>query len=147
MPSAVHAPPVVMGGIVYAATCSSCGAAASRAVKSGKDGTTGFDVRNGRTRWRNSGGKYASPIIADQDRVYFTGRSRVYALEPKRGRGRGAGRSGRAERGKVERRAKVRRIRKRARRRHAAALHRKRQQREARQRRREAPRTTLPRWW
>ena len=92
MPSAVHAPPAVMGGIVYATTCSSCGSAASRAVKMGKDSTTGFDARTGRVRWRNNGGKYASAIIADRDRVYFTGRSRVYALEPKR-RG-GGGRAG-----------------------------------------------------
>ena len=90
MPSAVHAAPVVMGGLVYATTCSSCGSAASRAVKSGKDSTTAFDARTGRRRWYNNGGKYASPIIADQDRVYFTGRSYQYALEPRKKRSRGA---------------------------------------------------------
>jgi outer membrane protein assembly factor BamB len=83
MPSAVHAPPVVMGGLVYAATCSSCGSAAARSVKTGKDSTTAFNARTGRKVWFNSGGKYASPIIADRDRVYFTGRSYQYALEPR----------------------------------------------------------------
>ncbi|MBA3298991.1 MAG: PQQ-binding-like beta-propeller repeat protein [Thermoleophilaceae bacterium] len=96
MPSAVHAAPVVMGGLVYATTCSSCGSAASRAVKMGTDSTTAFDVRTGRPRWYNNGGKYASAIIADQDRVYFTGRSYQYAFEPrKRKRAAGTPRTGR----------------------------------------------------
>lgn len=84
MPSAVHAPPVVMGGLVYASTCATCGSAASRFVKMGTDSTTAFNARTGRTVWRNKAGKYASPIIADQDRVYLTGRSYVYALEPRK---------------------------------------------------------------
>ena len=54
----------------------------------GKDKSYALDARTGRTRWRNNGGKYASAIIADRDRVYFTGRSRQYALEPRRKRGR-----------------------------------------------------------
>ena len=90
--SAVHAPPVVMGGLVYAATCSSCGSAASRSVKHGPDGTTAYAARSGRVRWHNNAGKYASPIIADQDRVYLVGRSYLYALErrkAKRHRARG----------------------------------------------------------
>jgi outer membrane protein assembly factor BamB len=82
MPSAVHAPPVVMGGLVYAATCSSCGSAAARSVKTGKDSTTAFNAKTGRKVWFNNGGKYASPIIADRDRVYFTGRSYEYGFEP-----------------------------------------------------------------
>ncbi len=81
MPSAVHAPPVVMGGLVYASTCATCGSAAARFVKMGTDSTTAFNARTGKTVWRNNAGKYASPIIADQDRVYLTGRSYLYALE------------------------------------------------------------------
>ena len=89
MASAVHAPPVVMNGLVYAATCATCGSAASRFVKTGKDGTTAFNARTGKVRWRNNSGKYASPIIADQDRVYLVGRSFLYALEkPKAKRAR-----------------------------------------------------------
>jgi len=83
MPSAVHAPPVVMKGLVYVSTCATCGSAAARFVKTGKDGTTAFDARTGKFRWRTRFGKYASPIIADQKRVYLTGRSVLYALEPR----------------------------------------------------------------
>ncbi len=81
MESAVHAPPVVMKGLVYAATCATCGSAAARFVKMGKDGTTAFTANTGKVRWKNNAGKYASPIIADQDRVYLVGRSYLYALE------------------------------------------------------------------
>jgi outer membrane protein assembly factor BamB len=81
MPSAVHAAPVVMSGLVYAATCGTCGAAAARAVKTGKDSTTAFNAFNGRKVWFTSAGKYASPIVADQKRVYLIGRSFIYALE------------------------------------------------------------------
>ena len=82
MQSAVHAPPVVMDGLVYASTCATCGSAAARSVKMGKDGTTAFtrEHRQGASG-SNNAGKYASPIIADQDRVYLTGRSYLYALE------------------------------------------------------------------
>ena len=34
MPSAVHGPPTVMAGLVYASTCSSCGSEASKACAS-----------------------------------------------------------------------------------------------------------------
>ena len=88
MESAVHAPPVVMDGLVYAATCATCGSAASRSVKMGTDGTTAFTANTGRVRWRNNAGKYASPIIADQDRVYLVGRSYLYALEKPRAKRR-----------------------------------------------------------
>jgi outer membrane protein assembly factor BamB len=88
MASAVHAPPVVMRGLVYAATCATCGSAASRFVKMGRDGTTAFNARNGRRVWHNNSGKYASPIIADQNRVYLVGRSFLYALERPRAKKR-----------------------------------------------------------
>ena len=83
MASAVHGSPVAMNGLVYAATCASCGSAASRFVKMGKDGTTAFDAKTGKVRWRFKAGKYSSPVIADQKRVYLTGRSFLYALEPR----------------------------------------------------------------
>ncbi len=86
MPSAVHAAPVVMAGLVYVTTCATCGSEASRFVKMGTDSTTAFDARTGKQAWRFPGGKYASPVIADQERVYLTGRSFLYALEPKRGK-------------------------------------------------------------
>ncbi|MEA2665993.1 MAG: hypothetical protein QOI11_2937 [Candidatus Eremiobacteraeota bacterium] len=81
-PSAVHGSPVVMGGLVYAADCSSCGSAASRNVKHGAEGVEAYDIRNGHQVWHNGAGKFASPIIADEDRVYLTGRDQLFALEP-----------------------------------------------------------------
>jgi outer membrane protein assembly factor BamB len=82
MPSAVHAPPTVLDGLVYAATCATCGSAAQRFVKMGVDSTTAFNAKTGKQVWRNPTGKYASPIIADQDRVYLTGRSVLFGLKP-----------------------------------------------------------------
>jgi outer membrane protein assembly factor BamB len=83
--AAVHSAPTVMNGIVYYATCSSCGRMASRSVKAGPDGTWGVDARTGRGRWHFSDGKFASPVVADRDRIYVTGRAHQYALESKRG--------------------------------------------------------------
>jgi len=84
MESSVHSAPVVMDGLVYAAACSSCGSEASRFVKTGsRDLTVAFDANSGREVWRFPNGKYASPVIADQDRVYLTGRSFLYGLKPK----------------------------------------------------------------
>lgn len=82
MPSSVHAPPVVMAGLVYVATCATCGSAAQRFVKNGVDSTTAFNARTGKQVWRNPAGKYSSPIVADQDRVYLIGRSMVYGMKP-----------------------------------------------------------------
>ena len=84
MDSAVHSAPVVMDGLVYASACSSCGSEASRFVKMGdRDLTVAFNADTGKEVWRFPNGKYASPIIADQDRVYLTGRSFLYGLDPK----------------------------------------------------------------
>jgi outer membrane protein assembly factor BamB len=82
MPSSVHAPPVVMAGLVYVSTCATCGSAAQRYVKNGVDSTTAFNARTGKRVWRNPAGKYSSPIVADQDRVYLVGRSMVYGMQP-----------------------------------------------------------------
>jgi outer membrane protein assembly factor BamB len=82
MPSGVHAPATVLDGLVYVATCATCGSAASRYVKTGVDSTTAFNARTGKQVWRNPAGKYASPIVADQDRVYLTGRSVLFGLKP-----------------------------------------------------------------
>lgn len=85
-PAAVHAAPTVMDGLVYYATCSTCGSEAQRSVKHGPDGVYAVDARTGRQVWRNNAGKYANPVVADQDRVYLTGRSFIYALEGKKKR-------------------------------------------------------------
>ena len=98
-PGAVHGAPTVMKGLVYYATCSSCGQAASRAVKHGPDRTIAVSARNGRQRWSFAAGKYANPVVADDKRIYLTGRAHLFALEPRKARkGRKAKRSRRARR-------------------------------------------------
>lgn len=113
MPSSVHAPPVVMGGLVYTSTCATCGSAAQRYVKQGVDSTTAFNARTGRKVWRNNAGKYSSPIVADQDRVYLTGRSIVYGLKPIRRRSQRTGKQGVGEK-RVRPAAKRRKARRKA---------------------------------
>ena len=71
-----------MAGLVYVSTCATCGSAAQRYVKTGVDSTTAFNARTGKQVWRNPAGKYSSPIVADQDRVYLVGRSMVYGMKP-----------------------------------------------------------------
>jgi outer membrane protein assembly factor BamB len=82
--AAVHSAPTVMNGIVYYATCSSCGRMASRSVKAGPDGTWGADARTGHGRWHFAAGKFASPVVSDGKRIFVTGRAQQFALEPKR---------------------------------------------------------------
>jgi outer membrane protein assembly factor BamB len=81
-PGAVHAAPTIMRGLVYFATCSSCGSAASRAVKHGPDGTYAVRAKNGKRVWSFGAGKYANPVVADAKRVYVTGRAHLFALRP-----------------------------------------------------------------
>jgi outer membrane protein assembly factor BamB len=83
-PAAVHSSPVVLDGLVYFASCSSCGRSALRKVKHGHDGTYALDVRSGREVWRFPAGKYASPVVADRDRVYLVGRAKLFALTGRR---------------------------------------------------------------
>ena len=77
---AVHAAPTVMDGLVYYAVCSSCGEAASRSVARGPDATYALRARDGHRVWRFPAGKYANPVIADDDRIYVTGRAHQFAL-------------------------------------------------------------------
>ena len=77
---AVHAAPTVMDGLVYYAICSTCGSEAQRAVAGGTDSTYAVRARDGKRVWRFPGGKYANPVVADEDRIYLTGRSFQYAL-------------------------------------------------------------------
>ena len=81
--AAVHSAPTVMHGLVYYATCSSCGSAASRAVKHGPDGTHAVNWKTGHQVWSFPAGKYANPVVADTRRIYVTGQSAVYALAPR----------------------------------------------------------------
>jgi outer membrane protein assembly factor BamB len=84
---AVHSAPTVMDGLVYYAICSTCGSEAQRAVARGPDATYAVRARDGKRVWRFGDGKYANPVVVDEERVYVTGRSHQYALAP---RGSGA---------------------------------------------------------
>jgi outer membrane protein assembly factor BamB len=81
---AVHAAPTVMNGLVYYAVCSSCGAAAARAVARGPDSTYAVRASDGKTVWHFGDGKYANPVVADDQRIYVTGQSHEYALAPRK---------------------------------------------------------------
>ncbi|MGH2802548.1 MAG: PQQ-binding-like beta-propeller repeat protein [Thermoleophilaceae bacterium] len=76
----VHAAPTVMDGLVYYAICSTCGSEAQRAIAGGTDSTYAVRARDGRRVWRFPGGKYANPVVADEERIYITGRSFQYAF-------------------------------------------------------------------
>jgi outer membrane protein assembly factor BamB len=79
----VHSAPTVMDGLVYYAICSTCGSEAQRAVAGGTDATYAVRARDGTRVWSFNGGKYANPVIADEDRIYITGRAHQFALAPK----------------------------------------------------------------
>jgi hypothetical protein len=72
-----------MDGLVYYAICSTCGSEAQRAVAGGTDSTYAVRARDGRRVWRFNGGKYANPVVADDERIYITGRAHQFALAPK----------------------------------------------------------------
>lgn len=80
-PAAIHGAPTVLDGLVYFSTCSGCGAHGSRHAKGGPRGTYAVDARNGRLVWRFSDGQY-SPVVADAQRMYLVGRTRVYGFVP-----------------------------------------------------------------
>jgi outer membrane protein assembly factor BamB len=83
---AVHAAPTIMDGLVYYAVCSSCGSAAARAVARGPDSTYAVRASDGKTVWRFRDGKYANPVVADEERIYITGQSHQYALRSPKAR-------------------------------------------------------------
>jgi hypothetical protein len=56
-------------------------------------------ARDGKRVWRFRDGKYANPVVVDEERVYVTGQSHQYALAPRRAAPASAGAKGdRAER-------------------------------------------------
>ena len=82
-PAAVHGAPTVLDGLVYFASCGTCGRNGSRYAKRGPFSTFALDARNGKRVWSFPDGRY-SPIVADPKRVYLVGSTRLYALVPKR---------------------------------------------------------------
>ncbi len=83
--SAIHGAPTIMDGVVYFADCALCGSRASRYAKQGPVGTYAVDARTAKLLWKFPDGAY-SPIVADKQRVYLAGLSKVYAFLPKNGR-------------------------------------------------------------
>jgi outer membrane protein assembly factor BamB len=82
-PAAIHGSPTVLDGIAYFSTCGTCGSHGSRHAKRGPRGTFGVNARTGRLVWRFYDGQY-SPVVADSERMYVAGRTRVYGFVPKR---------------------------------------------------------------
>jgi outer membrane protein assembly factor BamB len=85
MPSAVHGAATVMSGLVYLSTCSFCGHAGSRYAKNGANGTFALNARTGKLVWTFPDGQY-SPVVADRERVYVSGKAGVYGLEERSSR-------------------------------------------------------------
>ncbi len=79
----VHSAPTVIDGLVYYAICSSCGSEAQRAIAGGTDSTIAVRASDGKPVWRFPAGKYANPVVADEERIYLTGRAHEFALARK----------------------------------------------------------------
>jgi outer membrane protein assembly factor BamB len=78
----IHGAPTVLGGRVYFSTCGTCGQRGSRYAKPGPRTTFALDARTGRLVWTFPDGHY-SPVVADAERIYVAGSTRVYAFEPR----------------------------------------------------------------
>ena len=86
-PAKVHGAPTVMAGLVYFATASTGpNAHPSRYVERGPRGVYALDARTGKLVWQHRGIGQYSPIVADEDRVYVIGSTRVYAYESRKQR-------------------------------------------------------------
>jgi outer membrane protein assembly factor BamB len=81
-PASIHGAPSIVDGLIYFATCGTCGHQGSRYAKQGPRLTFALDARTGKRVWTFPDGQY-SPVIADSKRLYVTGRAWVYALEPR----------------------------------------------------------------
>jgi outer membrane protein assembly factor BamB len=80
-PGGISGAPTIMGGLVYFATLGRFKAGAhQRRVENGDNITVAVDARTGKRVWSYPDGAY-SPIVADRDRVYLVGRTRVYGLK------------------------------------------------------------------
>jgi outer membrane protein assembly factor BamB len=80
-PAAVHGAATVVDGIVYFSTLKGRHSGSARFVKDGPGKTFGLNATTGKEVWRRNEGRY-TPIIADGQRVYFTGLGHLYGLEP-----------------------------------------------------------------
>jgi outer membrane protein assembly factor BamB len=81
--SSIHGAPSVVDGLLYFATCGTCGRHGSRYAKLGARSTFALNARTGKLVWRFHDGKY-SPVVADSERLYVAGYRRLYALTRRR---------------------------------------------------------------
>ena len=80
-PGAIHGAPTLMDGLLYFSTCAGCGQNGVRASKSGPSDTYALDIATRKIVWTFPDGQY-SPVVADNERVYVTGKGTVYGLRP-----------------------------------------------------------------
>jgi outer membrane protein assembly factor BamB len=84
-PGKIHGAPTIMAGLVYFATASTGpNAHPSRYIKVGGRGVYALDARTGKLVWQHRGVGQYSPIVADAERVYLVGSTRIYALESRK---------------------------------------------------------------
>jgi outer membrane protein assembly factor BamB len=84
MPSAIHGAATVMDGLVYFSTLSSnIAPRAKRYVKRGRRGSYALDARTGKLVWDWPGMGMYSPVVADEQRIYLVGSTRVVGLQPR----------------------------------------------------------------
>jgi outer membrane protein assembly factor BamB len=81
----IHGAPSVVGGLVYFATCGTCGQHGTRYAKLGPRGTVALNARTGKFVWSFPDGQY-SPVVADSKRLFLSGRAWVYGLMPRKPR-------------------------------------------------------------
>jgi outer membrane protein assembly factor BamB len=81
----IHGAPTIIDGVIYFSTCGTCGQRGSRGAKFGPRTTFALDARTGRLVWRFGDGHY-SPVVADSERIYVAGSTRVHAFVPVRKR-------------------------------------------------------------
>jgi outer membrane protein assembly factor BamB len=70
-----------MAGLVYFSTASTFpGAHPSRYIKRGPRGIYALNALTGKPVWQHLGIGMYSPVVADEDRTYLIGSTRVYAV-------------------------------------------------------------------
>ena len=81
-PAKIHGAPTVMAGLVYFATATTGpNAHPSRYIKHGPRGVFAVNARTGKLVWQHFGVGQYSPIVADSERTYLVGATRVYGLD------------------------------------------------------------------